>query len=188
MQRSISWKWESTIFGSRALGAYEVYDGECGREGVSVALPSSSARAVSQSTAWVEDLQGKVLHDEIKEAEMRTVSAEKKIAEEEQAMLQAESKSAEVILAKEAAEKGEEAAKKKPKDDQWAKRDANDRENTHRIAKQCADDLAKTRRAAKKRGITAESHRLAMQEKVVTRRWAEPRKRKKLGLQTVAEQ
>lgn len=106
--------------------------------------------ALNVSAAWVEDLQGKVLHDEIEEAEMRTLSAEKKIAEEGQARLQAESKSAEAILAKEAAEKGEEAAKKKSKDDQLAKKDADDQANTHRIAKQRADDLAKTRRAAKK--------------------------------------
>jgi hypothetical protein len=102
------------------------------------------------SATWVEDLQGKVLHDEIEEAEMRIVSAEKKIAEEEEARLQAESKSSEAILAKETAEKEEEAAKKKSKDDQLAKKRADDQANTHRAAKQRADDLAKTRRAAKK--------------------------------------
>ncbi|KAG1827550.1 uncharacterized protein BJ212DRAFT_1294787 [Suillus subaureus] len=91
---------------------------------------------INVSAAWVEDLQGKVLHDEIEAAEMRTVSTEKKIAEEMQVRLQAKSKSAEAILTRETAKKEGEAAKKKSRDDQ--------------LAKKHADDLLETCRAAKK--------------------------------------
>lgn len=112
--------------------------------------PVLRSLVLNVSAAWVEDLQGKVLHDEIEEAEMRIVSAEKKIAEEEEARLLADSRSAEARLEKEIAEKEEEAAKKKSKDDQLAKKCADDQANTDRIAKQRADNLAETRRAAKK--------------------------------------
>lgn len=94
---------------------------------------------INVSATWVEDLQGKVLHDEIEVAEMRTASAQKKIAEDNQARLQAESRSAVAIMAKVTAEKKEEAAEEKSKDDQLAKEHADDEANEHRDAKKRAE-------------------------------------------------
>ncbi|KAG1890788.1 hypothetical protein F4604DRAFT_1702295 [Suillus subluteus] len=73
---------------------------------------------INVSATWAEDLQAKVLHDEIEAADMKTASAQKKIAEDNQARLQAESKSNVAIMEKDSAEKKEEAAKKKSQDDQ----------------------------------------------------------------------
>ncbi|KAG2127416.1 hypothetical protein BD769DRAFT_1460452 [Suillus cothurnatus] len=101
---------------------------------------------INVSATWVEDLQGKALHDEVEVAEMRIASAEKRIAEEKQTRLQAESKSAQAILAKESAKKGEEAAKKKSKDDQLAKKRADDEATADRDAKKRAEDLAEARK------------------------------------------
>ncbi|KAG1723569.1 hypothetical protein EDB19DRAFT_2029083, partial [Suillus lakei] len=73
---------------------------------------------VEVSAAWVEDLQGKVLHNKIEVAEMRKAAAERKRAEDERARLQAEHKSTEAKLAKYKAEEEEKSAKKKSEDDQ----------------------------------------------------------------------
>jgi hypothetical protein len=102
---------------------------------------------INVSATWVEDLQGKALHDEIEVAEMRIASAEKRIAEEKQARLEAESKSAQAILAKETAKKGEEAAREKSKDDQLAKKRADDEATADIDAKKRAEALAEARRA-----------------------------------------
>ncbi|KAG1858037.1 hypothetical protein DFJ58DRAFT_782586 [Suillus subalutaceus] len=94
---------------------------------------------INVSATWAEDMQAKILHDEIEVADMKTASAQKKMAEDNQARLQAESKSNTAIMAKDSAEKKEEAAKQKSQDDQLAKKHADDEANEHRDAKKRAE-------------------------------------------------
>lgn len=102
------------------------------------------------SATWVEDRQGRILHDKIEAVQMRRAIAESKRAEDEQARLQAERKSAEVKLVRDKAEEEEKSAKKKSEYDQLAKKLADEQADSHRIAKEQADTLAETHRAAKK--------------------------------------
>ncbi|KAG1782418.1 hypothetical protein EV702DRAFT_1064195 [Suillus placidus] len=102
------------------------------------------------SATWVEDLQGRVLHDKIQAAQTRKAVAESKRAEDEQARLQAERNSAEAKLVRDKAEEEEKSAKKKSEYDQLAKKLADEQADRHRIAKEQADALAETHRVAKK--------------------------------------
>lgn len=102
------------------------------------------------SAAWVEDLQGKALHDKIQAVQMRKAVAESKRAENEQARLQAERKSAQAKLARYKAEEEERSTKKKSEYDQLAKKLADEQTDRHRIAKVQVVALAETQSVAKK--------------------------------------
>ncbi|KAG1827403.1 uncharacterized protein BJ212DRAFT_1294687 [Suillus subaureus] len=102
------------------------------------------------SATWVEDLQGKVLHDKILATRMRKAVAESKRAEDEQARLQAERKSAQAKMARHKAEEEEKSAKKKSEYDQLAKKLADEQADRHRIVKEQAVALAETHSVAKK--------------------------------------
>ena len=108
---------------------------------------------VDVSATWVEDAQGKAMHDKIKAAEARIHIAENaakdRQAEAEQARLNAERKSAEARKAREKAEQMEKAAKKRSDDDQHAKRHADEVAASDRIVKKQADNLADSNRRAK---------------------------------------
>ncbi|OJA17674.1 hypothetical protein AZE42_03003 [Rhizopogon vesiculosus] len=120
---------------------------------------------VDVSATWVEDMQGKRLHDKIEAVEARIKVAEQKQAEEEQARLQAERKSAEANRAKEIAEQMEQTAKKKSEYDQLAKKQADQQANTDRLAKQQADELAETyERKEEAAYATAQSNRTAKED------------------------
>ena len=118
--------------------------------------PSASmlrSLVVDVSATWVEDAQGKAMHDKIKEAEARlhaALSAAKdREAEEEQARLNAERKSAEARKAREKAEQMEKAAKKMSDDDRHAKQHAEEEAAADRVVKKQADNLAESNQRAK---------------------------------------
>ncbi|KAG1863586.1 hypothetical protein DFJ58DRAFT_773932 [Suillus subalutaceus] len=115
------------------------------------------------SATWVEDLQGKVLHDKIQAARMRKAVAESKRAEDEQARLQAERKSAQAKLARSKAEEEEKSAKKKSEYDQLAKKLADEQADRHRIAKEQAVALVETHSVAKK-AADAAAHQLNIRQ------------------------